>query len=549
MRYHRRLKTLTEPIDHDLDAILTAMSSEELRDFIRDTLNRLDVETRAALLDQLTSKAARGKTGWKPAGPPPALVDEIQSYIEARRRAGYADPREFDDYLRQGTKAFLADDHSSTRAIFKALLAPVADAEVDLGQHEMVDEVLTIDIYACAAQYLVAVYTTTSLDERAEALWEAIETIRGVSTPLEPLREMERAATGPLPELDSFLPLWMARIEREPTAQNDWESNRDRWLREAALRFEGVSGLARIARQSRRPESLRAWCSTLADRAQWSEALRAYQESAKIVEKGSFWQGDFLDGAALSAREPGRRDVTTRLEAAWRGAPSLVRLVRWLGTDCPKAATLSKRVANATKTCPATAGRQLGLLRILAGDFTDAADLLAKAPGLGWSSDDHPGHLLFPAFSGILAKGMKAKLNERLYDTLRVRSQEVYGPNSDWEDIPGEKQKPKLVTPTVAELVGLSALKKPVDTKSRKAMLDAMSITAEKRIEGVTGHQRRRHYGHAAMLAVCCFELGSIAGTEPTISKWFTKLRQQYSRYPAFRKYLDEILAQIDVRK
>jgi hypothetical protein len=115
----------------------------------------------------------------------------------------------------------------------------------------------------------------------------------------------------------------------------------------------------------------------------------------------------------------------------------------------------------------------------------------------------------------------------------------------DWEDTPGQKQKPPLATPTIAELIDLSASKNTVDIRSRRAMLDAISIAADKRTEGVTGHRRRRHYGHAAMLAVCCFELGSIYSTPPTIAKWFTNLRQRYSRYPAFRKHLDEILAQI----
>ena len=44
---------------------------------------------------------------------------------------------------------------------------------------------------------------------------------------------MERVATEPLPELDAFLPLWLARIEQEPSSENEWEGDRDRWLREA----------------------------------------------------------------------------------------------------------------------------------------------------------------------------------------------------------------------------------------------------------------------------------------------------------------------------
>lgn len=35
-------------------------------------------------------------------------------------------------------------------------------------------------------------------------------------------------------------------------------------------------------------------------------------------------------------------------------------------------------------------------------------------------------------------------------------------------------------------------------------MLDAMRVAAEKRIEEILTHSRRRHYGHAATLAASC---------------------------------------------
>ena len=37
--------------------------------------------------------------------------------------------------------------------MFEALLPPIAVGEIDLGQHELVDEVLTVDTHACVAQY------------------------------------------------------------------------------------------------------------------------------------------------------------------------------------------------------------------------------------------------------------------------------------------------------------------------------------------------------------------------------------------------------------
>ena len=69
-----------------------------------------------------------------------------------------------------------------------------------------------------------------------------------------------------------------------------------------------------------------------------------------------------------------------------------------------------------------------GLLE--AGDRMDdhvraAADLLSKAPGLGWSSDDHPGHVLFPSFAVLLANRTSGRVSEtvlaELESTCRVQ--------------------------------------------------------------------------------------------------------------------------------
>jgi hypothetical protein len=76
-----------------------------------------------------------------------------------------------------------------------------------------------------------------------------------------------------------------------------------------------------------------------------------------------------------------------------------------------------------------------------------------------------------------------------------------------------------------------------LQTADRDAMLDAMRATAEKRIEGILGHSRRRHYGHAAMLAAACVALAP-NGRQRELITWLTVLQQTYSRRSAFRQEL-----------
>ena len=526
--------------DADLDGALDAMTADELRAFVREALERLDLEPRGELLDSLIARASKSSSGWKPSSPSRGVVGEVTRFVEAARRIGYAQPHDVDDYLRKGTKAFLAGEHATSREVFEALLPTIGYGDVDLGQHELVDEVLTVDLRECAAQYVAAVYLTTPLEDRAEALCRTIERLQGIASLWEPLEQMERVVTGPIPELDAFLTRWVKHLERQPPSESEWDDDRDRWLREAVSRLEGVAGLERIARKTRKPEALRAWCEALTRRGEWAKALGAWDDATKLAGK-SYWRGEFLDGAALAARQLGRRDASRRLEAAWRGAPSLVRLLRWLGAGTPSASTVIKRAKRATGHLPGKAARQLGLLHLLTGDSHAAAKILAKARGLGWSDEDHPGHVLFPAFVGLLAEGTETELGVELFAYLRDTPS---GPSdTDLEDDDGVK--PRLVAPSVAELIAHVRLGAKIDVMDRVAMLEAMQAAAKRRVDGILGKKRRRHYGHAAMLVVCCLKLGPVIGRQEVIAKWVAELRQRYSRFHAFQREVDHALAEV----
>ena len=525
--------------DPDIESALAAMTAEELRAFVRDILESLDDEPRSALLDALIARAAKGSSGWKPSGPSGRVVEEVRRFAQAARRVGYADPTEVDAYLRQGTKAFLAGAHATARGVFEALLPAIAGVEIDLGQHEMVDEVVTVNVRECAVQFVVSVYVTTPAEERARAVFGVLETIQGLASFWAPLEEMERAASGPLPQLDAFVPRWVKHLERQPPSEDEWEGDRDRWLREAILRLEGVAGLERIARTTKKPEALRAWCTALVAKRQWAEALRAYDEATTLTK--SAWRGAFLDGAALAARELGRRDAPERLQAAWLGAPSLMRLLRWLGANDPTVPVLVKRAQDAITRCPGKAGRQVGLLHVLTGDVHAAAKLLAKAPGLGWSSEDHPGHVLFPVFAGLLAQGTRATLSAELFASLRESPHDSW--DMDWDN--GGEEAPKLSTPSIAEILGRVRPAVSVDSKGREAMLEAMRTAATRRVEGILGNKRRSHYGHAALLVACCLELAPGVGEQSAVVEWVNDVRKRYARFHAFQEECARALASI----
>ena len=211
----------------DVAAALRALDADALRAFIGETLERLDHDERAPIEDALLRRAA-ARGGYRPAAPSPEIVDEVLEFANAARRIGQAEPMEVDEYLRRGITASLAGDHAIARRVFEALLLPIAEAEIDLGQHEMVEEVLSVDLHDCVGRYLLAIYLETPVRARVDAIVTAIEKVNGLGALIEPVRAMEEALGHALPESDAFLDAWIKRLESSSSGKDERESEHGR---------------------------------------------------------------------------------------------------------------------------------------------------------------------------------------------------------------------------------------------------------------------------------------------------------------------------------
>jgi hypothetical protein len=80
--------------------------------------------------------------------------------------------------------------------------------------------------------------------------------------------------------------------------------------------------------------------------------------------------------------------------------------------------------------------------------------------------------------------------------------------------------------------------------KDRDAATDAMRVAAEKRVDGILGNSRRRHYGHAALL-MASWVASAPAGRDRDLAKWAADLRQHYWRRHAFREELTRAFARL----
>ena len=530
---NRRRHPAREPARDDVDAALATMSADQLREVVRGMLLELDDKAHCRVMNSLIHRAARGSSGWAPAALSEGEVAHVLAFAKAAARVGRADPSEVDEYLRLGSSAFLRRDYAAAHRIFGALLRPIGEADIDLGQHELVDEVLGVDTGGSAAQHVVSVYMLSPSAERADAVRAAINEVRGVRNFWEPIREMERVAVEPLPELDDFLRRWRALIARKSVDArgSDSDTEQDRWLREVVQRLEGSDGLAKVARSTRRADDLRAWCRSLVDCGDWKAALPAFAEAAGLVTDKDYVRGELLDGAALAAQELGREDLPKWLEGAWRADPTMLRLRRWLGSAGRNAA-LRKHAAEALDACPEQAARQRAFLLVLQNDFEPAAKLLAAAPSLGWSHGEHPGHLLFPLFAGLLGgKQRPLSPSAKLLSHRWVDIEELELTASD-------RNEPRLATPEVEQILRTAEDTGVPKAGARGAIVAAMRKAAERRLAAITDQKRRRHYGHAAELVAVCVA----CDPSPQTARWVASIRTEYRRFPALRDELNRAL-------
>lgn len=544
----RRRRGPAEADESQFEDALEALPADGLRATIRDLLPWLEGDTQQRLVHAVLDAAARTDGDWRPDTPSADQVARIVAAAAHTARTEEADPAVVDGYLRAGADAFLGRGYEAAQRIYGAWLPVLTDGFVDCGQHEMLDEVLGMDLGECAAHYAVACYMCAAPAGRPEAVHAAITSAGGLGHCSTPLARLEQIAVEPLPQFAEFVPQWRAHLEaRERSAPEETiGTEHGRWRREVVERLEGTDGLATLARKTGAPDDFRAWTDALVARGDWAAAHAAFSEAADAGagvaavdgldgtgESAHYTRAGFCDGAALAAQELGRKDFPAHLERAWRAAPTMTRLCRWLGTAATKAA-LRRRAGQALAACPKDAERQRGWLLLLTGKLAPAAGVLADASGLGWSGSEHPGHLLFPLFTALRARdddGESANARQARAIDSAQRSIDTYE-ITQFDDAP--PRGPRLPELNIGALCELAEVFVPVRGVDRDAIRAAIRGAAETRIAGVVEAKRRRHYAHAASLVYAC------AAAEPSddAAEWVARIRQRYRRYPALQREL-----------
>src|SRR5579862_2404339 len=142
------------------------------------------------------------------------VVDEVGVFANTVRRGAHTDPDEVAEHRRQDTPAFRAGDHASARAVFEAVLLPIAQGDINFGQHEILEDMLKHRSTRHGHAIGDDVYTTTPLGGRANALYRAMTHVEGIASRANPIADTEGVSARAFPNLGPFLPRRVKRLER-----------------------------------------------------------------------------------------------------------------------------------------------------------------------------------------------------------------------------------------------------------------------------------------------------------------------------------------------
>jgi hypothetical protein len=150
--------------------------------------------------------------------------------------------------------------------------------------------------------------------------------------------------------------------------------------------------------------------------------------------------------------------------------------------------------------------------------------------------------LVFPLLALVLANGKTGRVSDALLAELESAGRDPVESFSD----DNAAKKPKLATPSIVSLIQYVRPSITLTVADHDVAIGALRIAAERRVEGILGNSRRRHYGHAALLVASCVALAP-KGREAELSKWAADLRQQYWRRHAFREELTRACVSLGV--
>jgi hypothetical protein len=479
-------------LEDDARAALRAMDAKALRAFLTAELEAHAASERELASLKLLERAVRVTRSVAFLSEDEELGDAVASFCRRTKTSHEVDVALLASLLRrirrQALAGRLAQVRAATDLLCDVLVSVGAWLEGDLAR-------------ALLGARVLAIYETTSPEDRAHRMLEAVTELGEVMDVGRPLAALEAASVRPLDGLDAFLKRWEDVVLERSGSERELDLG---VAREAAMRAEGPKGLERLARRTNDLYGHREWIATLVGDGREADALAAIDEAVAALEDPFGRAVLFEMAEALHLRAGRQIDALSSARAALLADPDVTRLARFLSLGGPSATEVERR-ASAVAGLPFTPDG-VALLQALRGEADALVDVLLEE-GASWEDEGHPGVLATLALvNGLIDKRSARGVATRVAAALRSANDDVAASLFPWGGFSppramGFELPPFDLAPLVARAL------KPARTASSREWVRALRVAAATRVAQVVRARRRESFDQSAALVVLAAEL------------------------------------------
>lgn len=405
------------------------------------------------------------------------------------------------------------------------------------------------------ACYFRSLYDISELEQRAVVLLEDMEELDGIGQGRVGLQAMRDCHSQPMAAFDSFLKRWSQTLDAEVKRQREsprlfqWDHFTFWLLQEARQLERGLDGLVELARERghEHPAAYHHWVGRLVQEKRLLEALRAAQEGMERIVKSEPRARMAEIAAELADLVEKPSDALKARRAAFRVQPNARRLLSLCLHGMPNKKTLRNRLKTELRHAEGSdnppSPRVMALLDLLCGDTQMALSALEDSAILGWSENDHPGQLVFPALL-LIGAGQNAPSERSILGKLWQRIDWLLG-------LQEQSQRERLEILRTCGLDGLAD--RPMSCKDmleptltnlrigrerRRGILLKVQEIARERVQQIVSNRYRGAYERACLVAVACAEAFVLAEEREQGLTLLEEIRKAFPNHRAFQREL-----------
>lgn len=556
----RILETLT----HDMYQLSLGELRQRVLDYAQDLTETQQASLAAAFRTEPISAPALGN---RRASLGNTLVGDISQLRERLEQREYFDGYGWDhqiheerafgddswsdeltDLFQTAAAVFTAGDLDLAREAYEQLFSVLAlDDEIGIfSGFGTAESMLDLDLEVNQAQYLRCIYELTEPERRAvefAEVWFSLTDFTGALT----LQGVDQTRAEELPELDGFLPGWIAALQ---TRLEERGFGRERELLvEATLIVGGLEALGELARNASvaQAELYLDWILTLEGLGRDDQASVVAGEALHVLGEPSRSRAQIADELASLSQH----DAATLLEArvqAFRSAPELHRLKNLyaqelLGADPAQRMLQEVEFLRDGQRLASIPGATYTALLLLAGQVEEAIKNVTAQPDLDKNYSGLKVLLPFLLASGLEQPAtlpstgswlalMIAGIDEA--DSFRWT---LHGVGSSTTSRPatfGQRDD----EPSLARCLLRQLEQQPLSCTQRDERTGLAEGFIERLVAGIVGVKERSSYDLAANLIACRLEVGYLNSDARSAENFAQELAGGFPRHRAFQQEL-----------